>query len=66
MNVPTVASEELKTHPTMKYTRHAICPQCGFEGSGNRENCTELQDFDVLGSDADCVFCNQCNTEIRL
>ncbi len=25
-----------------------------------------LDDFDCLGADEDCVFCNDCNNEVRL
>ncbi len=34
------------------------CPECG--------NVDILDCYDVGGADEDCVFCNQCNTELRL
>jgi len=52
-----------RRHPLLKRTRwYDICPKCGFKS--RVEN--DLQDFDVLGSDQDCVFCTQCSQEIAL
>jgi hypothetical protein len=34
------------------------CPRCGRTGS--------LQEFDCLGADPGCVFCNGCNEELSL
>ena len=34
------------------------CPTCG--------NVTDIQNYDCLGADPDCVFCNQCHQEIQL
>lgn len=34
------------------------CPHCG-----HRDN---LDGFDVLGADDNCVFCNGCNRELEL
>jgi len=35
-----------------------LCPCCGFQGN--------IQDFDVLGADDGCLFCNQCGEEVEL
>ena len=38
--------------------QYIICPVCGNED--------DIDGFDCLGADEDCVFCNQCNTELSL
>lgn len=34
------------------------CPECGRQA--------RLEDYDVLGADEGCVFCNWCSSELRM
>ena len=34
------------------------CPICGYVG--------DLDGYDAIGADEDCVFCNRCGAEISL
>ena len=53
--------EAKRKHPHAK-VRHVndleilICPKC--------EHADVLDGWDVLGADAGCLFCNNCNTEV--
>jgi hypothetical protein len=34
-----------------------LCPACGFVG--------DWDDFDCMGADEDCIFCNACGVELE-
>jgi hypothetical protein len=60
---PTTEPDEptiIANHPPGIWVGDGIlrCPACGHED--------DVQGYDVMGADPDCLFCIQCSQEIQL
>jgi hypothetical protein len=59
---PKASKRPKRPQGTTLYSDYATqvlrCPACN--------NIADLDDYDCGGADEDCVFCNNCQTEIQL